>query len=187
MRKFTVPDFKLPNEITSNEGIKKLVNRYNSENKKDVDVEADLITIGSEAKQSQCLNKKQLLDIVRWKASRQLGNAKKNDEDWIKEVSHNSFTCNNQDRRIEYLTLLSGVDYATASTILHFVYKDEYPIIDFRALRTVTGNRYETYQYPKLWVPYCKFCGEMTKGYGVDMRTLDKALWQFDNEKYGRK
>jgi hypothetical protein len=40
----------------------------------------------------------------------------------------------NEKMWIEILTILEGVNYSVASTLLHFAFPDQYPILDFRTI-----------------------------------------------------
>jgi hypothetical protein len=65
-------------------------------------------------------------------------------------------------------------------------------------IKTVKGLDYYYYQHsdpggvmrqiyigrktPELW-PYVQFCRDLSMRTGLDMRTLDRALWQYSKEK----
>ena len=106
----------------------------------------------------------------------------KNSEDFVKEVSAFSFNTHDERAKIEALTLLDGVQWPTASVILHLFYPDPYPLLDFRALWSVGLKVPSQYEF-SFWWPYVEFCRETAARNGVDMRTLDRALWQFSKEK----
>lgn len=74
-----------------------------------------------------------LYKIVAWKAPRIKARVKLNDARLVKEITGISFSTKNERFRIEILTLLNGVSYRVASTILHFRFPDKYTIMDFRA------------------------------------------------------
>ena len=81
---------------------------------------------------------------------------------------------------IERLTILHGVGAATASVVLHFFHKKDYPILDFRALWSVSLIEDKKYNYSyALWSKYVEYCREQAADAGVCMRDLDRALWQF--------
>lgn len=188
--RFVIPEFYLPIELASKEKIEEWAGKYNSDLENADDIKNESKIIAGIARESDHLSKDQLVDIVKWKTNERkviVWRAEQNDAEWIKEVTRNSFASKYQDKKIDYLDMLNGVDYAVGSAILHFVFPNEYPIIDFRALKTITGKLYHPYQYPQLWMPYCKFCRGITAKYGVDMRTLDKALWKFDEERSTKK
>ena len=64
-----------------------------------------------------------------------------------------------------------------ASTILHFVFPDRYPILDVRAMRAVGCK--PNYNF-EMWKKYIKLCRCAADKYGVTLRDLDRALWTYD-------
>jgi hypothetical protein len=71
----------------------------------------------------------------------------------------------------------AAVGWPTASTILHLCHKDPYPILDFRALWSLS-TEVPDYRYP-FWEAYTAFTRAMATLADVDMRTLDRALWKY--------
>ena len=131
--------------------------------------------------QQQCyLSKCDLKTVVDWKSPRVRPHIIKNENDYIKDITSFSFSATNERAKIEVLTCLDGVSYRMASVILHFFHKDQYPILDFRALWSI-GIRKGNYSF-SLWWNYVLFCRDAAKQNKIDMRTLDKALWQYSQE-----
>jgi len=127
------------------------------------------------------LLKKELQKIAHWKAPRSSGYVKTSSDDYVHEITGLSLKARNERIRIEILTLLDGVSWPTASVILHFSHSDPYPIIDFRALWSVSLEVPSQYGF-KLWWCYTEFGRTIVQKNNVDMRTLDKALWQYSKE-----
>jgi hypothetical protein len=97
----------------------------------------------------------------------------------VRELTAIAFSTSNERLRIEVLTLLNGVSWPLASTILHFGVSADYPILDVRALWSL-GVRVRQHQYDyELWRNYVQYCRALTAETGVSVRTLDKALWQY--------
>ena len=122
----------------------------------------------------------ELNTLGKWKSPRSAENLKKNAESFVKEVTQFALSTKCDRAAIESLTILNGVGVPTASTILHFFHKQDYPILDFRALWSVSlidGKEYK-YEYAK-WSKYAKYCRELAKNAGVCMWDLDCALWQY--------
>lgn len=69
-----------------------------------------------------------------------------------------------------------------ASVLLHFFHTDPYPIIDYRALWSLSLEQTYSYYTFGAWWRYVEACRRFSREAGVDMRTLDRALWQFSNE-----
>ncbi|MGA7492166.1 MAG: hypothetical protein WB930_11440 [Syntrophobacteraceae bacterium] len=127
------------------------------------------------------MNKDELRLIARWKAPRAAGHMEKNSEEYVREITAFSFSAKTERARIEVLTNLDGVRWPTASVILHFFHKEPYPIIDFRALWSVSLAVPAQYSFD-FWWPYVNFCRNLSKRVNMDMRILDRALWQYSVE-----
>ena len=107
-----------------------------------------------------------------------LSGVKLNYNAYIKKMTRTALHPKTSKRdRIESLRCLKGVDWAVASAILHWFHQDCYPIWDERALTTVKSPKSRSH---KNWEAYVLFCRcQAAKNY-VSMRTLDRALWQYD-------
>ncbi len=128
------------------------------------------------------LSRDAFLAICNWKTPRTRKHCRKNSVDYIMEITTTALSTPSERLRIEVLTLLHGVQWPTASAILHFTHKEPYPILDFRALEAL-GVRRDSLSYDfALWWDYTQFCRNLADQEGVSMRTLDRALWQFSKE-----
>lgn len=127
------------------------------------------------------LTKADLWKVARWKSPRSAGHTEKNTDDFVREISGIAFTSKNERVRIEVLSLLNGVQWPTASVILHFFHKDPYPILDFRALYSISIEEPPDYGFG-FWWSYVEFCRRLAKQSGLSMRDLDRALWQYSKE-----
>ncbi len=65
--------------------------------------------------------------------------------------------------------------------LLHFGHGDPYPILDFRALASLGVEQPSSYTF-KFWWSFVLACRELAERHQVDMRTLDRALWQYSLE-----
>ena len=83
---------------------------------------------------------------------------------------------------MELLRLLHGVDWPTASTILHFCDRRAYPILDYRALWSLGYARPPHYTMP-FWLGYVGYVRDLVRRSGQPMRTVDRALWQYSRER----
>lgn len=128
------------------------------------------------------LTRSELERVAYWKAPRSAGHASKNTEDYVREITGFAFAAKCERARVESLTLLDGVSWPTATVILHFFHSDPYPILDFRALWSVSLEVPNQYNFG-FWWTYVEFCREAARTGGVDMRILDRALWQYSKEK----
>ena len=81
--------------------------------------------------------------------------------------------------RINHLRELDGVEWAVASAILHWFHKDHYPIWSAHTRYSMYIDKARYTQKRGEWEAYVKFCRKLAKENGVDMRTLDRALWKY--------
>jgi hypothetical protein len=127
------------------------------------------------------LMKSELEAVGRWKAPRVVPKVLVNEESFIHEATRIALSTSHERMRIETLTLLHGVQYPMASVILHFCHADRYPIIDFRALWSLGFEEVPAYSF-EFWMEYVYCCRDLADKAGVDMRTLDKSLWQHSKQ-----
>jgi hypothetical protein len=123
----------------------------------------------------------QLYEICHWKSKRRAALAKSNSESIVKELTSFSFSAKNEASRLGALTLLDGVHFPTASVILHFCVDQSYPILDVRALWSLSIDKPAQYTFA-FWEKYIGVCREVALSHCVTVRQLDMALWQFSKE-----
>ena len=155
--------------------IQQWAERYNAGS-----TEASFIEIRDVVQEQGYLDQELLKRVAHWKSPRPARHVEKNDDDYVKEITSWSFSATNERARIRVLMLLDGVAWPTASAILHLFHKDPYPILDFRALWSIGLDDY-TYS-SSFWSDYTHFCRDIARRNQIDMRTLDKALWQYSKE-----
>jgi hypothetical protein len=143
--------------------------------------ETDLIDLRPKILKRGFITKDELSKIAYWKAPRSAGNVNTNSDEYIREITKFALSTKEERSRIEVLTVLDGVRWPTASVMLHFFHKDPYPIIDFRALWSVSIDVPSKYNF-EIWWEYVLFCHKIVERNDVDMRTLDRALWQYSKE-----
>ena len=140
-----------------------------------------LLTLGPEVKKRGHLSLVELQQVAKWKAARSAGHVRKNTEEYVAEITGFALAAKCERSRIESLTLLDGVGWPMASVILHVFHTDPYPILDYRALWSVSLEVPAQYSF-EFWWRYVEFCRELAETAGVDMRELDRALWQYSKE-----
>lgn len=113
----------------------------------------------------------------KWKGGRTRRLCGENSEPDVEEITRVSFSTSSERLRIGALLALRGVHWPMASVILHFAFPTNYPILDVRAMKSVGGPTFYTFEK---WQDYCVLCRKCTNEHRVSMRTLDKALWAFD-------
>jgi hypothetical protein len=160
----------LPSEIT------KYAKRYEVS-----DLESKIIALRSQIHESKKIPIDDLFDICRWKSPRKAKNVKTNSQSFIDAITEFALTTRDERSRIESLTLLNGVSWGTASVILHLYHNERYPILDFRALWSLKVGEPIQYDFD-FWVKYTTYCRNLSDRLSLDMRTLDKGLWQYSKE-----
>ena len=131
------------------------------------------------ARQNGYLDSVTFSAIGEWKSPRPRRRRAANVPAFIEEVTRLALKPTTSPRlAIEALTLLSGVSWPTASVILHFCHPDPYPIVDFRALWSLSIAVPAQYRYD-FWDEYTQFTRALASQANVDMRTLDRALWKY--------
>lgn len=145
--------------------------------------EANVVALMAASRARPYLTHAELAALGEWKSPRVRSRLAANDPAYVEAVTGVALTTDNERLRIEALTLLRGVAWPMASTILHWCHPDPYPILDYRALWSLgidTPPRY--YDFP-FWWAYVEHCRALAAEAGVSMRELDRALWQFSWER----
>ncbi len=143
--------------------------------------EVDISLFTEEVRTREYLKKDDLQRVAKWKSPRSAGHVRKNKEGYINAVTALALQTDNERLRIESLTLLDGVGWPTASVILHFYHPDRYPILDYRTVWSLSLDLPNQYTFD-FWWDYTVICRSLATENHVDMRTLDKALWQYSKE-----
>ena len=120
--------------------------------------------------------------VCRWKTPRSQPLVESNDAALVEEATRVALSVVGETLRVGILMMLSGVSLPTASVLLHFAHRDPYPIIDYRALEAWGVTVRPPYAFP-LWMSYVDACRQLASDTGLDMRTIDRALWQWSKER----
>jgi hypothetical protein len=138
-----------------------------------------VLRIGASAKVRGYFTKPEFVEVCRWKTPRSQPRVARNTAEEIEEATGLALAAKSEALRIEIPRALAG---ATASVLLHLAHTDPYPILDYRALEALGINRVPTYTVP-FWNSYVAACRTLATSADVDMRTLDRALWQWSKER----
>ncbi len=137
---------------------------------------------GAAARAQGYYTRAQFLIVCAWKTPRSRPRVAANREPEVRAATRAALTAGDERERMEALLALAGVGVPTASTLLYFAAPDRYPILDVRALESL-GERATRSTYPvSYWLEYLAACRALALRHGVDLRTLDKALWQHSRE-----
>lgn len=146
------------------------------------DYEGDVELLAGPARSARergFLTHAELVAIGDWKSPRNRARYRASDSEFVEEITRLALAPTTSDRlAIEALTLLSGVEWPTASVILHLCHSRPFPILDFRALWSLTVPVPPRYSFP-FWQAYTRATRTLAADAQVDMRTLDRALWAY--------
>ena len=135
------------------------------------------------------LTKSDVLAVSEWNAYQRIQHhIKENSDNYIEKITRAALQPDTPEcDRINGLRRMRGVDWAMASAILHWFHADPYPIWAKNVLETVI--QFEKSQYKndlERWQAYVSFCRNVAAQNGVDIRTLDRALWQYSKDRSNR-
>lgn len=143
-----------------------------------------IVEIGRRAREAGEYPYEAFLSVCKWKSQRTRSRCQRNTPEEVAEATRISLSANNERLRIGALQCLQGVDLATASVLLHFAHRDPYPILDVRALWSWGFPKPPHYSFT-LWQQYVHECRRLAKMLDVEMRVVDRALWQYLKENQG--
>lgn len=143
--------------------------------------ENGIIKISDQICKRGFLTKPEFYSVCNWKSPRSAAHAKNNEDGFVEEITAFALATKSERARIEVLTILNGASWPTASVILHLYHQDKYPIVDYRALWSISTEVPKFYDY-SFWLEYVLFTRKISEEAKVDMRTLDRALWQYSKE-----
>ena len=129
------------------------------------------------------LNKDFFVLLGRWKSKRPTPFYKANDERLIEEATRLAYEITNERIKLHILKVLKGVQVPVASTILHYLYPDKFPIFDEYARATLEKagkwSRPISDASDEAWLEYTALMRNLSNSLGVTLRELDKALWAY--------
>jgi hypothetical protein len=141
--------------------------------------------IGSRVRGAGVLTQNDFLSLAEWKTRRSKSRCRKNPAEYVDEVTRHALASRDARFKIEVLRLLDGVDWATASVVLHFCDREPWPILDVRAFWSL-GQTVPPYITFPIWQAYTTYTRALADKYGVSMRTLDRALWGYSKAHQGK-
>ncbi|HEX7076936.1 MAG TPA: hypothetical protein VF363_00805 [Candidatus Eisenbacteria bacterium] len=128
------------------------------------------------------LTRPEFLTLCAWKSPRSKPRCRENSTAAIHTLTRAALAASDEALKIDLLRLLRGVEWPTASVILHFCDARPYPILDVRALWSLGYAKPPRYTM-QFWLAYVDYTRGLAERLGLSMRTLDKALWQYSKER----
>ena len=142
----------------------------------------DVIAIGKAARARGFYTRDEFVAVCRWKTPRSAPRVAMNTSEDVERATRVALLeASAEAERMEALRSLHGVEWATASVLLHLAYPERYPIIDRRALHALGARQRGSYSFG-FWQEYVSACVRLAEEAGVDGRTFDQALWQWSKE-----
>jgi hypothetical protein len=155
--------------------------RYWADRYDDAD-DTDVLEAGRRARRAGCFSREDFLLVCKWKTSRSRSRCRRNSAEEVEEVTRVALSTPVERLRMAALRCLDGVDWPTASVLLHIAHRDPYPILDVRALWSLGFDAAPSHYTQAFWEDYVRVCRELSVEHNVDLRTLDRALWQYSKE-----
>jgi hypothetical protein len=144
--------------------------------------DARLLAAGAAARARGHYTRGEFIEVCRWKTPRSTPKVAANSRAAVKRLTGRALATEDEAERMQALLELEGVGVPTASTLLFSAFPDDYPILDVRALESLGVKARSLYPIT-FWLGYLETCRELASREGVDIRTLDKALWQHSKER----
>ena len=126
------------------------------------------------------LTKSDLTILGDWKSPRIRPRIAQNSDQLIEEVTRLALGSSSIKLAVHLPQALVGVAMPVASTLLHWFHTDPFPILDVRALWSM-GIEPQSYTLD-FWEQYVDATRQLAQGWNTDMRTLDRALWQYSDD-----
>lgn len=137
---------------------------------------------GQRARESGFYSPRDFLLVCGWKTNnRSLPLANRNSSDTIVEATRRALATDDPADAIQALVTLSGVGFPVASMLLHLA-SERYPVLDFRALWSVGLDSVPRSFSFRFWRAYVQFCRTIAAEAGIEMRELDRALWEYSKQ-----
>ncbi len=144
--------------------------------------DAGVLAIGRAAAQRGFYQLAEFRQVCRWKTPRSGPLVAMNHAGEVRTATRTALARNTTEReRMRVLRELHGVQWPTASVLLHVTDSDRWPILDVRALHALGVRRGVSYGYG-FWEDYVQAFRRLVGRAGVDGRTLDRGLWQWSRE-----
>jgi hypothetical protein len=144
--------------------------------------DGEAMAAGARAREGGHFTRYDFLTVCAWKTGRSKSKVEVNDETTIHQATARALADHDERDRMEALLELNGVGIPTASALLCCAHPREYPILDVNALKALAYESQRTTYSVTFWLGYLEACRRFAAACQVDLRTLDKALWQYTRE-----
>jgi hypothetical protein len=151
----------------------------------DADYELIKDKVHEEISESKTISRETFTDIIDWKSARTKGKI-----DWDNFQLYQTaikYALELPDElKLSLLCGLDGIEVPVGSTVLHFIYPDTFPIVDYRVTAVLYDAKILTYHTisKKTYRKYKATIENIIKQIGFDIRTIDRALFSYHKLKY---
>lgn len=125
-----------------------------------------------------------LLAVGTWKAGRAKGYLARNEDDDVRAITKAALAAPDHLKH-RFLTILHGVQQPMASALLTAWDSERFTVYDVRAMATLRAHGVVTSSY-LAYPEYLAQCRELAADLGIDLRTLDRALFAADRATISR-
>lgn len=168
----------------STEEIRNLAMQYVKESGDD----SEVMAAGTAIREGS-YSRENLMTIVEWKLGRPNGTyfpsiryIKENTDEAIASSLRAAVHAKTEREAIEACMRLQGVQVRVASAIMMAIYPKRYTVIDVRSLEELgQSNDRPSVAY---YLQYREACEQIAEARGVELRDLDRALWQKNRKPY---
>jgi hypothetical protein len=144
-----------------------------------------ILAVAAPARKRGSLTKAEFIKLGDWKTPRSRPHRMKNSEDLVREATRIAFSAKSEELKVGVLRILEGVEWPTASVILHLCDRGDYPILDWRAFWSAGMPQASPAYTFERWIGYTLFTRGLARSTGCTMREIDRALWQYSKEHTG--
>lgn len=140
----------------------------------------DVLKVVSEEISQGFITEATFFRILNWKAPRVKGKIRKNDFNYYNKGIQRAIAAS-ESEKLKILTGLQGIGVPVASTILNFIYPDQFPIMDIRVTEALINLGYlqvksrSLANYPR----YRQVILRIVQESGCSMRNVDRALFAY--------
>ena len=141
--------------------------------------------VQEELKTNKTLTKDTFTNIIEWKSPRAKGKVDWNNFQFY-QTAIQYVPKVPDELKLSLLCGLDGVGLPVGSTILHFMYPDTFPIVDYRVTEVLhDAGLLPSYTISdKAYRKYKAAIEELVKQTGCNIRTIDRALFSFPKLNY---
>lgn len=119
--------------------------------------------------------------VARWKTPRSRQRIAANSDSDIRQITAMAFSAA-EELQHRVLTILEGVRVPTATALLAVAFPDRHTIVDFRSTESL--SRLGEWDGQGGYLAYLDVCRSLAVRLEVNLRTLDRALWQWSKHGY---